>query len=212
MAHTVPQPGSRRPPRWHVALGAALVVAGLVFGIVAVVALSKPHGRRDVGQTVALTGTGVPAPPVTDDPTTSGATSASSTKSPSGSKSSGSKSSGSPASPGASGSPGASSSPGATYTNAAAAGMSVVILNDTDVSGLAARAQGDLQAQGWTVSSATDYSNDIVSTAAYYDPDVDGSEAAAEALQAQFSWIKRVVPRFPQLPDSPIVLILTASY
>lgn len=189
MSHSVPPHDDRRRPNWTQILGAALVASGLVFAVFSIVALTKPNGAAEkTGAQAPLTGTATPPPPVTDDPTeTPGpATSATDT------------------------SPDETSQSGASNGSARAA--SVVILNNTDVTGLAARAKADLQAAGWTVTDAISYSNDIVSTAAYYDPSNPANQQAALALQQQFPWIKRVVARFPQLPASPIVLILNAAY
>ena len=47
------------------------------------------------------------------------------------------------------------------------------------------------------------YSNNIISTCAYYDPSVTGAKAAAEALKAQFPWIKRARNGSPSLPSGP---------
>jgi hypothetical protein len=88
----------------------------------------------------------------------------------------------------------------------------VVILNNTTITGLAARASAELQAAGWTVTDTRNYQNNIASTAAYYDPADPVSEQAARDLANQFPWILRVVPRFAQLPVSPIVLILNGDF
>ncbi len=56
------------------------------------------------------------------------------------------------------------------------------------------------------------YSNDIISSAAYYDPSRAANRAAAEELRKEFPGIKRVVARFAQLPDAPIVLVLNDDY
>jgi hypothetical protein len=62
------------------------------------------------------------------------------------------------------------------------------------------------------VTSTGNLVNSIISTCAYYDPNVEGAQAAATALQAQFPAIKRVVPKFAELPAGPIVVVLTADY
>ena len=191
MAHAVPPPRTGRSWQWQQTFGAVLVVIGLVVAVIAVVALSKPHGKSSEGTGVVATGTGVPPPPVTDG----GSGSTSPTATSSGSKSSsGSK----------------TSAPAAT--SAAPLRPSIAILNDTTISGLGAQAQADLTAQGWTVTSAATYSNNIASTCAYYDPSDPANEAAALVLQQQFPWITRVKERFAELPTAPIVLVITASY
>jgi hypothetical protein len=203
MAHAVPPPKTGRSWQWQQTFGAVLVVIGLVVAVIAVVALSKPHGKSSEGTGVVATGTGVPPPPVTD----SGSASTSPTATSSGSKSSAPATSGSKSSSGSK-----TSAPATAATSAAAARPSVAILNDTTINGLGAQAQADLTAQGWTVISATTYTNNIASTCAYYDPSDPANEAAALVLQQQFPWIKRVKERFAELPSAPIVLVITASY
>lgn len=154
---------------WQPILGAALLIAGLIVGVIAIIALSDPSGQRSTTGT-RQTGSSddTPAPP---------------------------------------------SSPAAPATSAAtAARAAVVVLNNTTIPGLAGRAGADLTAAGWTVTSTSNYSNNIVSTAAYYDPSDPANQVAATQLQREFPFIVRVVPRFAELPPSPIVLILTAGY
>jgi hypothetical protein len=62
------------------------------------------------------------------------------------------------------------------------------------------------------VSSFGNYQNDILSTCAYYDPGVPGAQQAAQALQQQYPTIKRVQPKFAELPAGPIVVVLTPDY
>jgi hypothetical protein len=88
----------------------------------------------------------------------------------------------------------------------------LVVENNTSTTGLAANAETRLEAGGWTVTSIGTMTNDIVSTCAYYDPSVSGAKAAAKALRAQFPWIKRVEPRFPELAAGPVVVVLTWDY
>ena len=79
---------------------------------------------------------------------------------------------------------------------------------------LAEQASKRFESGGWTVTKFDNYQNDIISTCAYYDPDVSGSKAAAQALQKQFPTIKRVEPQFSELSswNSPVVVILTPDY
>jgi hypothetical protein len=88
------------------------------------------------------------------------------------------------------------------------------VLNDTAVYHLAALAAAKYIAAGWTVSSSGNYTapDGILSTCAYYDPTVSGSEAEASALKAQFPGIDRVEPKFGDLPAGPIVVVLTPGY
>jgi hypothetical protein len=100
-----------------------------------------------------------------------------------------------------------SSSPGAVGS------LPLVVLNNTTTPNLARDAAQRFEAAGWTVTSYDEnYHNDILSTAAYYDPSVEGAKEAATALQKQFPTIKRVVPKFEGLPDGPVVVVLTTDY
>ena len=104
------------------------------------------------------------------------------------------------------------SSSSAPSTSAAAVkAVPLIVLNNTTIAGLARTAAQKLRADGWTVTRYDNYRNAIVSTCAYYDPAVPGAQAAAQALQAQYSWIKRSKVRFPELPSGPVVLVLTAG-
>jgi hypothetical protein len=90
--------------------------------------------------------------------------------------------------------------------------LPLVVMNQTSTTGLAASAEARFEAKGWTVTHIGTMTNDVTSTTAYYDPTVAGSQAAAEALQAQFSFIKRVQPRFAELYAGPVVVVLTWDY
>jgi cytoskeletal protein RodZ len=97
-------------------------------------------------------------------------------------------------------------------TSSAPARLPLLVLNNTTITGLAERAKQTFVAGGWTVTDTGNLRNEIVSTCAYYDPSVAGAQQAAEALRAQFPAIKRVVPRFAELPAGPIVVVLTPDY
>lgn len=92
--------------------------------------------------------------------------------------------------------------------------LPLVVLNNTTTSGLAQSAAERFTAGGWTVTSFANYTNDILSTCAYYDPAVSGAQDSALALQAQYPTIKRVLPQFSSLAQyaSPIVVVLTPGY
>jgi hypothetical protein len=94
----------------------------------------------------------------------------------------------------------------------AVAKLPLVVLNNTTVTGLAATARGRFEAGGWTVTSIGNLRGNILSTCAYYDPSQPSARAAALALQAQFPSIRRVAPKFAELPAGPIVVVLTADY
>jgi hypothetical protein len=78
--------------------------------------------------------------------------------------------------------------------------------------GLAAQAERTFQAGGWTVTQIGNLQNNIVSTCAYFDPSVSNARASAQRLQRQFPAIKRVKPKFAELPAGPIVVVLAPDY
>jgi LytR cell envelope-related transcriptional attenuator len=96
--------------------------------------------------------------------------------------------------------------------SASAARPSLVVLDNTGKPSLADVAKAQFMAGGWHVMSTGELVNDIVSTVAYYDPSYPGALQAAMALQQQFPAIRRVVPRFAQLPAGPIVVVLTSDF
>jgi cytoskeletal protein RodZ len=175
------------------AAGIAVVLLGIVVAAVAIFALRNPKtDGTKAGQTtgrVSSSTSASAAPTRSGTPSTSSSSSSASSSVPPGSSS-------------------ASSSP-ATGTK-----LPLVVLNNTTTKGLAQGAADRFTAGGWTVTKFDNYQNDIVSTAAYFDPAVDGAEAAADVLQQQFPTIKRVVPQFAELAvwNSPIVVILTRDY
>lgn len=101
---------------------------------------------------------------------------------------------------------------GDAQSSVAAKSFPLIVLNNTTVQGLAKRAAKLFETGGWTVTRYDNYQNDILSTCAYFDPSVRGAKAAAEALQQQFPTIRRVKPRFAELPSGPIVVVLTPDY
>jgi LytR cell envelope-related transcriptional attenuator len=88
----------------------------------------------------------------------------------------------------------------------------IYILNNTTQPDLGTITAAKFRAKGWHVVGSEQYSNDIISSAAYYDPADPANLAAARKLQADFPGIVRVVPRFPELPSYPIVVILNPDY
>lgn len=131
----------------------------------------------------------------------------------------------SPASSGGHSSASSGGSPSASHATSGSAGSGtgsastaaigsqpLIVLNNTTTTGLAAQAARRFERGGWTVTSYGNLTNTILSTAAYYDPSIAGAKQAAEALQAQYPTIKRVVPRFPELPAGPVIVVLTPDY
>jgi hypothetical protein len=173
-------------------IGAAVVGLGLIVLIVAVFALREPNGHVSAA---AQTEQNTDASNVARD-SRSGTPSRPPSRTPS-----------SPTAP-----------TSASHSADTAHDVPLVVLNNTTISGLAARAAERFQAGGWTVTSFGDYQNDIASSCAYYDTSTPGAQAAAEALQRQYPTIKRVEPKFaPEpgaepLPSGPVVVVLTPDY
>jgi hypothetical protein len=88
----------------------------------------------------------------------------------------------------------------------------LIVLNNTSASYVAEVAAGRFRQGGWTVTSTGRLPGEIVSTVAYYDPEVSGAHKAAQDLAAQYPEIQRVRPRFAELPQGPIVVVLTSDY
>ncbi|MDT4982517.1 MAG: LytR cell envelope-related transcriptional attenuator [Pseudonocardiales bacterium] len=171
------------------AAGIALGFLGVGVLIIALFALRSPNGHGHV----AAKGTTTTKPPAKSTP-----------KSPSTSPSS------SPATKTPTTTP--TKTPTASTSKPATGRLPLVVLNNTGVVGLADQAKARFEAGGWSVTSTGNLINNIVSTCAYYDPAVAGAQAAAQALQTEFPTIKRVVPKFAELPSGPIVVVLTSDY
>ncbi|MGH3494614.1 MAG: LytR C-terminal domain-containing protein [Sciscionella sp.] len=172
--------------------GLALALLGVLVLVVAIVALRDPKGHSpNAGSTV---------PGTSGTHSTSGKHSAPGTRTPSGGRTTPSTRSTPKTAPGT--------------DSASARKLPLVVLNNTTTTGLAEGAAERFRAGGWTVTKYANYQNNIISTCAYYDPDVTGAQASAEALRAQFPTIKRVLPQFSELSSygSPIVVILTPDY
>ena len=172
--------------------------------IIAVVALRDPKSGSSgtVAQSVTSSSDVSSASLSTTPPTSARPSSSSSTGRSSNASSSGSSSE----------SAGVTGSDATSSASDAAKSVPLVVLNNTTISGLAKRAAARFEAGGWTVTSSGNLTNNILSTCAYYDPDVTGAEAAAKALQAQYPTIKRVEPKFVGLPSGPVVVVLTPDY
>jgi hypothetical protein len=165
-------------------------VLGAVVLVVAIFALREPKGHVNASsskRTVITTISSSPTSPAQSKSKSEGTTSASTrqTSSP----------------------PTSSSSPGVGVKS-----VPLVVLNNTTTQGLAHQAADRFEAGGWTVTRYANYTNDILSTCAYYDPAVSGAKAAATALRGQYPTIKRVQPKFSGLPNGPVVVVLTPDY
>jgi hypothetical protein len=185
MVHLAPLPPWRR--RAQRIVGSLLAVLGVVVLVIAIIALRQPNGHQAALHTSAVadsssTGSSAPAPSSTP-----------------------------PTSPSSS-SPAAPTSTTPTVSTDPLKAIPLIVLNNTNKTGLADTAAGRFRAGGWTVTSTGNLVNTIASTVAYYDPSVANAQAAATALQAQFPAIKRVVAKFSGLPAGPIIVVLTYDY
>ena len=90
--------------------------------------------------------------------------------------------------------------------------LPLIVLNTTSTTHLAADASDLFRQAGWKITSSGNYQNNILSTCAYYDPNVTGAKAAATLLQSEFTDILRVKPKFSGLPSGPIVVVLTGNF
>jgi hypothetical protein len=100
----------------------------------------------------------------------------------------------------------------ATHSSTGVKDVPLVVLNNSTIQGLAAEAAQRFEDGGWTVTESGNLTNTIVSSCAYYDESDPQAKYAAEALQAQYPAIKRVKPKFPELPSGPVVVVLTGDY
>jgi ABC-type transport system substrate-binding protein len=98
-----------------------------------------------------------------------------------------------------------------TSSPAGSGRLPLIVLNNTSQVSASTAAQRFEQG-GWTVTDASTFDGSILSTAVYYDSEVSGAQATAEALQQQFPEIKRVKAKFDGLPAGPIVVVLTSDY
>ena len=85
----------------------------------------------------------------------------------------------------------------------------VVVLNQTIVSGLAARFQKELEAGGWAVSDIDDFRGNVPATTVYFPP---GLRPAAKALMAQFPQVGRIRPAFPGISTTQLTVILGKDF
>jgi hypothetical protein len=104
------------------------------------------------------------------------------------------------------------SKPRSSTASANVKDVPLVVLNNTTIKNLASEAAQRFENGGWKVTRSGNLTNEIVSTCAYYDPSDPEAKPAAEALQAEYPAIKRVKPKFPELPDGPVVVVLTPDY
>jgi cytoskeletal protein RodZ len=189
---------ARRQQRERLA-GLLVVGLGIAVLLVAVLALREPSGHVS---TVAHKSASSVAKQSGASPSSKSSTAR---RSATGARSSTSNSSSTSSSSSTSGS-------SSTRTGAAAKAVPLIVLNNTTIHGLAAEAAQRFETGGWTVTSSGNLTNEILSTCAYYDDSDPEAKSAAEALMAQYPTIKRVQPKFPELPPGPVVVVLTPDY
>ncbi len=85
----------------------------------------------------------------------------------------------------------------------------VTVLNNSRITGLAARGAERITAAGWPVAKVGNFRGRIAVTTVYYDP---GLEAPARALAADVEGLVRVHPRFEGLPARGVVVVLTREF
>jgi hypothetical protein len=100
--------------------------------------------------------------------------------------------------------------------SAAAAHLPVTVLNETSITGLAARVSGAVKAGGWPVTDVGTYTpKDIATTTVYFTQGDDAQRAAAVALVDQFPQVHGPVPRFFDVPGQPtpgLVVVTTGDW
>jgi cytoskeletal protein RodZ len=189
MAHAAPPPPGRKL-RVRL-LGVGVVVLGIALLAVTIASLDRP-GQRQAGRTTQSASTDVSGGVSSPTPSTPASAPSTPTK---------------PTTP-----PATPTAPKRSSAAPTVAKVALVIANNTGQAGLASLAATRFEAAGWQVSDLSNFTGDIISTCAYYDPSNPASQAAALALQKQFPAIKRVKPRFDGLPEAPIVVVLTTDY
>lgn len=185
---SLPAPGGPGRSPLRVA-GVALVGLALVLAVVG--ALSG-----GTGDTPASTSSGGPSGTTpTTVPTTAPTTTPSATTSPP------------PTTP----APASTTVPRSTAASDPRATVGVVVLNNSTVRGLAARAAADVRGRGWTVAEVGNYRGLIPTTTVYYRPGTP-EEAAARALAADTG--ARVEPRFAGLSSTAagVVIVVASDY
>jgi threonine dehydrogenase-like Zn-dependent dehydrogenase len=172
-----------RRQRRERAAGVVIVCLGIVVLIVAVLALREPKGHVSVAATSG-SASSVAKQSRAKAPSHNATTSTSS----------------------------ATSRTRAVGSTSSVKNVPLIVLNNSTIKGLAAQAAQRFENGGWKVTGSGNLTNEIVSTCAYYDESDPQAKQAAEALQAQYPAIKRVRPKFPELPSGPVVVVLTRDY
>ena len=119
-----------------------------------------------------------------------------------------------PSSPSATAKPSPSVTPSATSapvtSPTAAARPAITVLNNSRVTGLAAKAARDFERGGWRIAGTGNLRGRTPETTVYYSP---GQQAAAAELRRQFPAVKAMAPRYAGLPGgSGLTVVVTRDY
>ena len=169
---------------WRAVLPSLLAVASVVSLIVA---LTVWRGQAGDGAPAAFAGR-------TSTSATNDAVSAPATTPPSATSSTAGQSSASGSGP---------------ATSTAAPSIGVVVLNGSGRSGLGARVAKDLRAAGWDVTAIGNFRGSVPSTTIYFP---SGHADDANALAAVLPGPDRIRPRFGNLSNRRLTVVLTASF
>ena len=85
----------------------------------------------------------------------------------------------------------------------------LTVLNNSRYTGLAARAAEKFRAAGWPIRETGNAGGRFRTTTVYYAP---GQRASAEALARRFPDIRRVLPRFAELPGRGLTVVVTRDF
>ena len=86
----------------------------------------------------------------------------------------------------------------------------VTVLNNSRVTGLAAKAARDFASGGWTIAGTGNLGGRLAVTTVYFSP---GQEDAAAALRKQFPAIRASAPRYAGLPgEGGLTVVVTRDY
>jgi hypothetical protein len=85
----------------------------------------------------------------------------------------------------------------------------VLVLNNSRIKGLAARAAAVFRAGGWPVGGTGNLRGRTPVTTVYYPI---GEEVTARLFAARFRAIRRVLPRPPGLPGSGLTVVVTREF
>jgi hypothetical protein len=92
----------------------------------------------------------------------------------------------------------------------------IIVLNSTDINGLASDISDQFTASGWTVSSTGPSPvEDVATTTVYFTAGDTVQQQAAAQLVEQFPDVSGPVPRYFELPDAPdpgLVVVATGNW